>query len=793
MKYNLNDQHWQQFEIFAFRCLQKIVSSGVRFLEGGNDKGRDIIYEGQSKEFQPSWSGSWIFQVKHKSYKDAEQKQNHQSLLNDLNNELEKVFIKNKSTFTNYILVTNLVITPDINDRAEIVFNAFCKNNKVEVKNFSIIGYRHLESCIDQNIDLKWSFPNLISHPDFELLCRTILDSIIQNRNLGWFRTISKYRPYFIYTNFYEKAYRKLFDSHAILLTGPPKSGKTFNAEILVFNFKGEHDFNPLKIDSPDEIEQFYKKELSQIFFCDDAFGSHKLSYVSADEWDRKIEGILALADDKHKFIFTSREHVYNAFQRYANNFNEKHLEKIVVNNERLSPGEKSALFDKYINLSNLSVQTKNFLLGFEKDIINHDKFSPETLRSFFANLSEQRDSKYLVHQQLISHLNTPDEYLTNLFFQLDVSKRIILLAVLCSHNSELLDIGNSYTNLCNDLGSSKIDSYKSILTELDGGILKTNQTDNYFQVKYYHPSMKEGLIKIIKDDENGTIHNAVIKNLNLDLLDNCYFDSPNTQKDNKSIGIKSHDIDSLSISISRLIINNDFQFHHIVILIKWFTLKNNSLLKVLDKPFYSAIKRIILEYVDYLKSDKFYLKYKNEHITKWADLLWYLKSLSISYAINLESLYCEYWTNLLVERKLDEDYWKLVFRLSNYVPEDTIIQEVGRDWLNNFYKELRSQLYKLGYEIYGSEFPNFPTYNSLTKEQKLKYSNDQKLKHKPNRTWYPRFLLSKEKYMILKDIKGNKIGRNILLKIEKEFEVLLRISDYASNRHTFNEEQKWW
>jgi hypothetical protein len=106
MKYNLNDLHWQQFEIFAFRCLQKIVSSGVKYLEGGNDKGRDIIYEGKSIEFQPSWSGNWIFQVKHKSIKDAEQKQNFQSLLNDLNNELEKVFIKNQLTFTNYVLVS---------------------------------------------------------------------------------------------------------------------------------------------------------------------------------------------------------------------------------------------------------------------------------------------------------------------------------------------------------------------------------------------------------------------------------------------------------------------------------------------------------------------------------------------------------------------------------------------------------------------------------------------------------------------------------------------------------------
>ncbi len=46
---------------------------------------------------------------------------------------------------------------------------------------------------------------------------------------------------------------------------------------------------------------------------------------------------------------------------------------------------------------------------------------------------------------------------------------------------------------------------------------------------------------------------------------------------------------------------------------------------------------------------------------------------------------------------------------------------------------------------------------------------------------------------MILKDIKGNKIGRPILQRLEKEYEVLFRISEYASNSHAFNERKKWW
>lgn len=61
MKYNLNDLHWQQFEVFSFQCLQRLVSVAIQYLERGNDRGRDIIYDGKSIHFQSTWQGKSIF------------------------------------------------------------------------------------------------------------------------------------------------------------------------------------------------------------------------------------------------------------------------------------------------------------------------------------------------------------------------------------------------------------------------------------------------------------------------------------------------------------------------------------------------------------------------------------------------------------------------------------------------------------------------------------------------------------------------------------------------------------
>jgi len=793
MKYNLDDLHWQQFEILSFYCLQKDVSVSIEFLEGGNDKGRDIVYEGTSEKFNPSWNGKWIFQIKHKSHLETNSSRLSSALVSDFKTELIKICLQTCVDFDNYILVTNLNITSSLHDSLHNAFKAFCKEHNILNKNFKIYGYRHFETCIDSNNAIKWSFQSILNQPDLQTLLLTLQNSKIETRNVGWFNSVEKYRKYFVYTNFYLQAYSKLQTYHTILLSGPAKSGKTFTADNLIYNYIGEYGFSPFKIDTPDEIEQFFRAESKQLFFCDDAFGSHRLSYTNADDWNRKIEGILSLANDTHKFIFTSREHVYNAFRSYSTNFSGNYLEKIVVNNENLSNPEKSALLDRYVALSNLKSNVKQHILDNEVQVINHKNFSPESIRSFFANLDHEVVSRYIILNQLINHLNKPDEYIIKIFHQLEQTRKILLLGILCTLNPDIKEIGRTYANLCQDLEAEKLDSYRTIIDELDGGILKLTNNNGDLEVMYYHPSMKEGLIQIIKEDENGTIHRAIIKNLNLDLLDFCYFNSPTTKKNNE-IGISQTDLVSLSNSIERLTTNNSLQFHQVIRIIKWFTSANSeSLIKVMDKPFYLSIKKVIDNLITYLKSEDFYTRYLKETTSKWANLVGSLKSLGLVYSIEYKSLVGNYWHSLIENRKDDHDYWMLVFRVAGFVDPDIIYEKVGKNWLNDFYLKLRKSLYELGYEIFGNEFPDFPSYNSLSPQERTKTTKFQKLKSKPNRTWYPRFLICKSKIALLKDLKGNEIGHQIISRIEKEYEELLRYSDYAYNRQIFNEEQNWW
>ncbi|MBK8403462.1 MAG: hypothetical protein IPL25_05045 [Saprospiraceae bacterium] len=88
MKYTFEEIHWQEFEYLSYRVIRILISSDVKYIEGGNDKGRDITHLGNSNNFRTDLSGKWNFQVKHKSSHYANNNEN--SLKNDLKKELEK-------------------------------------------------------------------------------------------------------------------------------------------------------------------------------------------------------------------------------------------------------------------------------------------------------------------------------------------------------------------------------------------------------------------------------------------------------------------------------------------------------------------------------------------------------------------------------------------------------------------------------------------------------------------------------------------------------------------------------
>ncbi len=434
-QYDIEKLEWQQFEILSFKCLQLDVSSAINFIEGGNDKGRDFIFKGKSNFFGCEDSEyNYIFQAKHKTQKDS-----FKSLNNDLKLELEKVFIKNHLDYNFYCIITNIALTGNQHDILNQTFNSFLSEYNISTKlKFGIYSYRNFEACIDKNDFLKWIFPSIIRNTDFKFLLEDIIEKSEKNITKGWLSVFEKNRVNFVYTNIFEKAVIKLKEKNVLLLSGPSKSGKTFNAEMLLFNSFCKHSFTPYKIDNIDEFDRFFDKNKKQIFLFDDAFGKYNIDLYRADSLNRKLEYIFELIDENLKCIFTSREYVYNAFLEYTDKIVKEYITKITIEVNDLTKEEKESIFLRYhkiISDDGLSLQRK-----FLDRILLHKNFSPETIRAYFTSNSVFDFTSF------IKHLESPDSYLEKDFINLSEEKKIILISTLLSLKGTVNSISYSYT-----------------------------------------------------------------------------------------------------------------------------------------------------------------------------------------------------------------------------------------------------------------------------------------------------------------------------------------------------------
>ena len=787
MKYNLDDLHWQEFEVLSYKVVQILVASDVQFIEGGSDKGRDFIYEGPSLNFKKDWSGKWIFQAKHKS----KNKNFSSSLISDLKRELKKVFIRNELIYDNYVLVTNKTIDGNLFDQLNITFQEFISTNGVQCKNFSVLSYRQIESCIDDNNHLKWNYPNIISHPDFGVLLREAKNYNLETRKRAWLNNIERQREKFVYTDFFKTANDKLNVYPAIILSGPPKSGKTFNAEILALNFSVFKDYQPIHIDNPEEIENAYEYERKQIFVCDDAFGKHSLSY-RAEDWFQKLERIFNLADNAHLFIFTSREYIFRAFINFGNEKARKFLEKIIVESHNYSSQEKLSILYRYTQLSNISEYDKSKIISYENEITTHKNFSPETIRAFFANVNIENNGKQL--ELLINHIKKPDAYLSVVFSKLDQSKKAALLSVLCSLKNDEESIIETFSIICNDLNINLILDSKIEFEELEDSILKVLKTDKIEQISFYHPSMQDFLIDQLISNESGKLREVVIKNPNTQLLEISLFKpigkSMFKTEKGKIIELTKNDIPNLDIGLSRMLNNPKLSVYNTTFLFKWLKHRSHSLdLRINDIPLFESTKKIAHKILEFISKKEFYHYHKNEPAAEWSQLFSEIKNNSAIYGFDFNKNEFEYIDSLLRQKKEDEKFWMLVFRVIDFTSDKLILKEVGKTWLNNFYLELKNDIYKLGEELFGTDFPEFRKHKAaiLRKEHSIKR------KFKPNNRWYPRYINVKNRMNILKESKGSEIGFKILNKLSSPYEEINQVSDYAKNRHRFNIKKGWW
>ena len=168
-KYNLDALGADEFERLCQSLVQQIIGPGAKVYGMGKDGSREATFQG--KALYPSneeqWDGNWIFQAK---FHDAHQigpTKARKHLVGDIDDELSKITEKYKYACDNFILMTNVSLTP-----------VFQKGTKDRIDTEIVPKYRHAikhihvwgaeEICrfLDANPDMRQSYVHFLVSGD---------------------------------------------------------------------------------------------------------------------------------------------------------------------------------------------------------------------------------------------------------------------------------------------------------------------------------------------------------------------------------------------------------------------------------------------------------------------------------------------------------------------------------------------------------------------------------------------------------------------------------------------------
>ena len=113
--------------------------------------------------------------------------------------------------------------------------------------------------------------------------------------------------PLFVPTRTYAAAIEVLTRHHFVVLAGPPEMGKTAIARMIGLAALTD-GWEVHECIRPEQLWARFRRERSQVFIADDAFGSTEYRPEAAEHWAVELDRVLRAMDDKHWLLWTSRE-----------------------------------------------------------------------------------------------------------------------------------------------------------------------------------------------------------------------------------------------------------------------------------------------------------------------------------------------------------------------------------------------------------------------------------------------------------------------------------------------------
>jgi len=168
-KYNLDALGHEEFERLCQSLVQQIIGSGAKVYGMGSDGSREATFHGKASypPKEEEWDGCWIFQAKFHDVQQIGPKKARSRLLAELDDELSKITEKYKHPCDNFILMTNVSLTPvfqrGIKDRID---NEIVPKYHHAIKNIHVWGAEELCRFLDAYIKIRQTYAHFLVSGD---------------------------------------------------------------------------------------------------------------------------------------------------------------------------------------------------------------------------------------------------------------------------------------------------------------------------------------------------------------------------------------------------------------------------------------------------------------------------------------------------------------------------------------------------------------------------------------------------------------------------------------------------
>ncbi|MGE7825057.1 restriction endonuclease [Paenibacillus sp. NPDC093718] len=449
--------------------------------------------------------GSYIFHGKKTVIQAKRYKQNFKQLYNSLKDiELPKV---RKLKPDRYILGVSITFQPGEKEQIIELFEGFITSTNDILSKIDI--NRLLEEPNYKWVELAHPKLWLPSINVFQKFLKESTHRALYKESAEELKEALKASNTFAPTRIYREALQRWSHNHVIVISGEPGVGKTTIAYLLALAYLQPDDLDGfIWAYSIKDVYNMLEDDKKQVIILDDFWGSifHNESTRRNDEnqLNKLIQRIIDFGGNK-RLILTTREYVLRQGLQRQPMLKEK-LEQyaLICTVEEYSNIEKASILFQHLYSSNLHYEYVTYLFQNCSRIINHENYNPRVLALYLNKVPDKESAPEDYFIDLCDYFDNPGAFWEDIFLELSQEAQIVAMLLLISSTPMYLeDMKCCYAKYIdtstNRMGIKKL---SDSISELERTMIKSFYSDEEDEVllKFSMPSVQDFLYSYIEE-----------------------------------------------------------------------------------------------------------------------------------------------------------------------------------------------------------------------------------------------------------------------------------------------------